>query len=869
MRRNFKSNLLIIDENRGIKLNFGQMLQSKPFLVYKSSAGSGKTFTLAKVFLSIALRSNDPMHFKRILAITFTVKAANEMKDRIISYLSSISRSENASRKDASFMKAALMEETGLSEAAIEAKCSEILKAVLHNYGDLSVLTIDKFFTRLVKSFASELTLAPDFEIEIDQRLFVDQIIELLYAKVGENSALTELILAFLKFRLNDEQSGNLNSALEKTAHSLLTEEFFFIEDKFKEYAPHEIFEIKNKLDVECNEIAAELISQAQTALDLIQSSGLVPKDLAHGEKGIYSFFNKVHDEDFGQIISPGAYTIKTLEEDKWQSGTKHPTILKISHELRSIAESLLGQHKNVKRYLLLNAVKSELFRLGLIGELKQLMDDFKDAENMRLLSDFNRMISKQFLQEQTPFIYERLGNQYESILIDEFQDTSNLQWQNLIPLVENSLSEAKTSLIVGDAKQSIYRFRGSEPKQFIDLPTINHSAQSLFSSSYQQYILNSNFRSARNVIDFNNRFFDAYSKKVLSSEFLLTYADLKQEFVSKEIGEVNWWFASDEEVKGKEAVMQLMINRTIDLVTKQNERAGEICCLFRLNDDAALFASALLKHGLNVISEESLLLKNNPSVALLISTLNALRYPKDVFHLQQWLSKYHHIHRLDDYHRVAQQLKKEKWNLEQLMEKVGVMSKLRSLLEGEMFSKMFNLVKLFKLDLSNPFILKLLDFCSEYETSASYLKTSFLDHWEKSADALSIQLPEGKNAIRVMTIHKSKGLEFPTVMVYAPNLAKKNNTQKESWISLENELDIPQISLTTSALKGTEYEEILELENEKSTLDHLNMFYVAFTRAETKLEVFSELKSSKSILDTIETWKEWDSEKQLLHFGN
>ena len=146
----FKSIVYLIDENRRIKLNFGHMLSSKPFQVYKSSAGSGKTFTLAKMFLSIALRAQDSMYFRRILAITFTVKAANEMKERIISYLSSISGNEKNSRKDTLFMKTALVEETGLSEKEITKKCGEILKAVLHNYSDLSILTIDKFITRFL-----------------------------------------------------------------------------------------------------------------------------------------------------------------------------------------------------------------------------------------------------------------------------------------------------------------------------------------------------------------------------------------------------------------------------------------------------------------------------------------------------------------------------------------------------------------------------------------------------------------------------------------------------------------------------------------------------------------------------------------------
>jgi ATP-dependent exoDNAse (exonuclease V) beta subunit len=544
--------------------------------------------------------------------------------------------------------------------------------------------------------------------------------------------------------------------------------------------------------------------------------------------------------------------------------------VLSISTALREIAENLLSQTKVVRHYFLLRAVRSEIFRLGFIGELNQLIEQFKETENTRLLSDFNRIISEQFLEEQTPFIFERLGNQFESILIDEFQDTSNLQWLNLIPLVENSLSVAKTSLIVGDAKQSIYRFRGSEPQQFIDLPNVNHPSSSLFASSYQEHVLNSNYRSARNIIDFNNRFFEQYSQNILSSDLIQTYSDLKQEFISDESGEVNWWFTSPDAGSSKEDALQMMISRTIDLVTKEKVNPGDVCCLFRMNSDAAVFASSLLKSGIGVISEESLLLKNNPAVALLISTLTASRYPKDNFHLQQWLSKYHHIHRINNYHLLAQNLKKEKWNLEKLMNKVGLDFNPQILLQGDMFSKMFNLVKLFELNLSDPFTLKLLDFCTEFESSATYLKTSFLEHWKKAEDALSIQLPEGKNAVRVMSIHKSKGLEFPVVMVFMPSLNKAKQTKEESWVSLDEELGIQQISLKTSALKSTTFEAVYDQENDKSSLDFINTLYVAFTRAESQLEVFSNPPSSKNTsLDFIKTWSEWDDEKSLLHLGN
>jgi len=185
------------------------------------------------------------------------------------------------------------------------------------------------------------------------------------------------------------------------------------------------------------------------------------------------------------------------------------------------------------------------------------------------------------------------------------------------------------------------------------------------------------------------------------------------------------------------------------------------------------------------------------------------------------------------------------------------------------MFSKTFRLVDLFELDISDPFVLKFMDFCTEYESSAAYLKTSFLDFWDKWSDSLSIQLPEDKNAIRVMSIHKSKGLEFPVVMVFLPELAKGRNTNDESWVSLKEELGIEQMPLKTSALKNTQFEHILNLEEEKSSLDFINLLYVAFTRAETKLEIFSNPPSSKNdSTDFIKSWDQWNEEENCLKFS-
>lgn len=838
---------------------------SQPFLVYKSSAGSGKTFNLAKVYLSLILGTTDPTYFRQILAITFTVKAAAEMKDRIITYLSILAGNSSRHRNDSEAMMAVLMDELGLSREVISERSKQRLDHILHQYGDLHIVTIDKFFARLIRAFASELTLSPDFEITIDHSQFVDRATELLYERIGEDQDLTHLILHLLHSRLSEDSSNNADDVIQNACNTLLSDDFYFIRDRFKNWEPKEVYELKDQLQVESESIKEQFIAPAKAAMELLRSRGIEAADVARGNSGIYAYFRRLADGDLSKV-APNSYVIATIEEDKWMSGKKNEAVEYVKDELRTRYEEIQAFLPLYEQYSLIQAILKSIYTLGFFSALEEVIQDIQEEDNVRLLSEFNTMISDQLQHEQTSFLFERLGNQFQHILIDEFQDTSVLQWKNLIPLVENSLSEGNTSLIVGDAKQSIYRWRNSDPEQFVSLPTVEHPAKELFEASYKEIVLAQNFRSAKNVVDFNNRFFEAMKIQLLDKAHQNTYDELKQTPVSKNPGKVRWWIEADKDKK-KDDLMLKYVDRVRTLVDKEKVRPGEICCLFRTNKDAAEVASMLLQSGLDVVSQESLLLASNPLVQLLVTSLHALQREKDPFIVQLWLSRMHHVKPLEHYHNLARKAKHEKWSFGQASQSIGYNLLTPEIKQGDTFQRSMALCRELKLDVTNPFVSKFLDICLHYEQTGGYLKESFLERWEKLSIDTSIQLSETPDAVSVMTIHKSKGLEYPVVLVFLPEI-KKKNTKDNGWVELKAPFDMGMVQLSLSSLKETPFKALYESEDARSMLDMLNVLYVAFTRAERHLEILSNAPSKESPLHEITTWNEWNEEKRVLEIG-
>ena len=840
------------------------------FHVYRSSAGSGKTFTLAKFYLSLILKQKSTYYFKHILAITFTVKAAAEMKERIIDYISGFA-DPTASTDEHRLMLSLISKEINSDETIIITRSKAILNAMLHDYSNLSIYTIDKFVHRLVRSFASELGLNPDFEVEIDSKQLIDRVVSAVMDKVGVDAEISKLILEYSKYQIQSDKYWDVTSSLETLAFELNSEDFFIQSGYTEKLNPALIFKVQNDLRDRIEHTKSMAQEIGHRINHLLERFNIKPKDLYQGSRGVLGYFNAAIACDFSKLVTPNNYVLQTIESHKWQSGSKNPSVIELQDELEGGLASLLEQIDEFKDALLFQNILPHLFKLGLISELRMLFAEIKSDENQQLLSDFYKLLSDRFNKDQTPFIYERLGAKYHHILIDEFQDTSRLQWQNLLPLFENTIAEGNRSLLVGDAKQSIYRFRGSEPDQFVNQPVNNRPTDVLLQSEFNKSVLDSNYRSLPSIVRFNNRFFKELSQQFLQPNEQPFYDDVEQKPIKKAGGIVTIKAIDLEENCTIEESLFPNIEKSIASRIKAGVQPSNICLLFQRNSDASFFAGKLLEAGYSVTSDESLLLSNNLKIQLLIATIEAYTNSLDQFFQQRFLARiYQNNLLIGDYHEIATWLKTDKASFAQLCNRLQLKLN-QSLFNQDSFGIMLGLIQLFNLNSRDVFIKKILDYALLYDETSTYLKHSFLDQWAKDAEKLSIEVSANVNALQVMTIHKSKGLEFPFVYVYLPKFQAKSTTKTFAWINQTQIENLETAMVPCSSLKNTRYESLYTEEKAKTNVDLINALYVAFTRAKEGLEVFtlnSNGKLGATPLSFIQDWNEWDAEKMELHYS-
>ena len=838
--------------------------------VYRSSAGSGKTFTLAKFYLSLILKNDSPNYFKHILAITFTVKAAAEMKHRIIHYLSGFASSQKLS-KDHELMLSLISKELDIDMRLIQKKSNPILNAILHDYSNLAIFTIDKFVHKLVRSFATELGLSPDFEVEIDSKQLIERVVSETLNKVGIDKDITRLIRQYSKGQVESDKLWDVTASLESLASELNSEDFYLNAKDLGDISPSIVFEIQHQLKIRYDKISVLVQIIGQKAIDLIELHSLSSKDFANGGKGVFGFFMGAANKDLIKVSKPNTYVLKALEDDKWQSSTKSEVVLDIKNELHAQLYQLIENQSQIRHALFCQKLIPQLYKTGLISEFQLTFSSLKFEDNQQLLSDFYKLLSDKFENDQTPFIYERLGNKFHHILIDEFQDTSQLQWKNLLPLVENSISEGHSSLIVGDAKQSIYRFRGSEPGQFINQPNNNRPSDQLLRAEFNPFVLDSNYRSSKAIVDFNNRFFSELSNTFLEENHRTYYSDVTQKSTNESAGQVSFnAIAKIDGLTNQELLFEPIYNRIKSLLEIDEVDPGDICLLFQKNSDASYFAGKLLQFGFPVTSDESLLLMNNNNIQLIISTIQAQANPCDQFYLQLWLSRIYQMEAIShDYHEHALWLKTGKCSFRQLSNRLNLGLK-EDTFNQDSFRIIWEIIKKFKLNKDDIFIKSFLDFALLYDENAAYLKTSFTDYWNLECEKLSIE-NSSYGSIQVMTIHKSKGLEFEHVLVFLPEFQQRKTTKKFAWIEDLGLDNLKKTMVNIDSLSGTDYEDVLDEEKSNSSVDLINALYVALTRPKNTLDVFTLAKDGNIVskpIRFIQNWNEWDSKNAVLRIS-
>ncbi len=809
----------------------------------------------------------EPNNFRHILAITFTNKAANEMKDRVLDGLKELAGArEKRSSSTTNNLLPALIRETELTEEEIQRNAGEALKLILHDYSDFNISTIDSFSHRIIRTFAHDFGLPVNFTVEIDSNELLTTAVDLLIDKVGDDAGLTNLLVRFIENRMDEEQDWNIERILLDFARILLDEEGSEHLGKLKDLAMTDFSRIAGTLKKQTAAFEQNIFALAGKASALINSANIPASAFYQGRSGISKYFDKLSNGDMASI-EPNSYVKKTIEEDRWFSGSADAAdksaINRLIPGLTEIYNEICRSYEDGKNlYHLSVAVLKTLYPMAVLNEIGLLIDGFKKQNNILHISEFNRRISRFILHEPVPFIYERLGEKFNHILIDEFQDTSVLQWHNLLPLVGNALSTGSFNLVVGDGKQAIYRWRNGDVRQFAELPAIPgsgmsrliHDNEKILKDHFKKESLDTNFRSKKEIVEFNNAFFSKLMT-LLTPANQLVYDNLDQKpKPGAEGGYIRIEFAGNE-LKGSE-FREFMASRILDTIRKQ-EAAGfrrqDIAILCRRNKEGSEIARYLLGNGIDVISAESLMLMNSPEVNFLAGFLRLLYGSNNVILLAELLSYLFGKGKLkaSGLNEVLSGIpaKSEKnfiFRILQENELIIYPGRLRTM---PVYDTIEELVRVFyPEEKADPYLQFFLDTVQKYSRKHSASAADFLEWWDEQKDSFSIIMPDGMNAVRIMTMHKAKGLQFPVVIL--PFFTeKKMMTKKFLWVDLpKSEFHgLPAAMLEShGSIEKTEFSERAAEERNKTLLDSINLLYVAMTRPEERLFVFSPAPPKK-----------------------
>lgn len=837
----------------------------KPFVVYKSSAGSGKTFTLTKSYLTIALSANSDDYFKTILAITFTNKAAAEMKSRILNSLREFALG-NFNGSSLSLAES-LCDNLKISLDELRDKSKRVYSLMLHRYSDINISTIDKFVHKIVRTFAHDLNLPINFEINLEEGLLLAEAVYKLLENAEENEDLFNLLVKLAETKTDEDKSWNIELDLIKYAFDLTKEQNV---DYLNTIAPFSIKDIDSKrikINAQIDDLQNQIQAIALRALDLIKQANINNSEFYYGAKGIGVWFERVYHLSLEALESPNSYVLKAINEDIWYtdkaSVNSKQKIDSVKLKLAEIYKELMCfAEEKLQLLKILSSVSANLFRVAVLNEIESFFKVIRKEENVVTISEFNKRINQIVNEEPAPYIYERLGEKYHHYLIDEFQDTSLLQFQNFLPLIDNALAEHFSCMLVGDSKQAIYRWRGGAVEQMDTLPKLIHSSnnpllkerEASLSRNFQLKILENNFRSKREIVEFNNDFFE-WSKNILSNDLRKVYDAHAQKV--KPGNEGGYVKISVLDSGDKSVLIQSHLNQLkteIDELLENGVQYSQMAIITRGNAELIEVSEFLMAHQIPVLSSESLLLKNDTKIKFIEAYLNWLNTPDSKLFMFEWLLLANQFKIIsDDFFRMFLNATDDNFIRlrKELIYNFLISDSLSSFSIFELVEFIINKY-LTHFNGFDAYLISFLDCIHDFNVSNSGAGLiTFLNWWNEKKSKLSLTIPSGNQAIQLLTIHKSKGLEFPYVLMpFADWDIRRQDESK--WVENKLEqIDLPVFILDVKeSLENTVYESIYREEVSKSLLDNINLLYVAFTRAEYGLVVITtkRLKETKDV---------------------
>jgi len=762
------------------------------FTLYKASAGSGKTSRLVVEYLALCLPQ--PEKFKHVLAITFTNNATAEMKSRIVDTLSELAfelqiTSDSSVYHTYNQIIAKIASHLPENEQSsyIKKQSKLLLEKILYEYDRFSISTIDSFFQRILRAFALEFGLSTQFNLEIELDDFFRETITVLLHRISKNNEhLTQRVLDLVENMMLEKGKWKIEREILKLLKLSLEEEIYFPLKKLQESENKDFDQAKKKINQEVYRLRNQL----------------------------KNFITK---------------------EDK-----KSEACLMLKEQL--LACEFFGKN---------------LFQLALLFDLKMIMDEIKAQDNLFYLSETNAKISEKLSNDDVPFIYEKIGNQYSYFFIDEFQDTSKLQWQNMIPLLREAMSgtnkynEQGKVFLFGDVKQAIYRFRNGDADILQQLSNIEGYKTAVLPYSkpeedYRVKLLDTNFRSSKKVVEFNNAFFDFLTaENGPFHEVKDFYEDVKQKTKpTAEEGTVTVRFQEEEDNrKFSEFMPEHVLENILDAL-QRGYACKDIAILVSSNDLASAIGTFLLANNIPIISAESLQLSASPEINLVIATLQYLISEEDK------LAKLAMIHYftqqnklpLEDYMPYVQ----NENAFQQFLTNIHIDINRKKLNTLPLFTLINELCRIMSLQKCNPFLIRLLDETEKFAIKRNGAIPLFLEWWEEKGQTMALSTPQGIDAVTISTIHKSKGLEYPVVIL---PYSRYSNFKTKPDIFVQDHVTGLEYDWVTLSKEKTpaRYQSKYAEESKKTLIDQLNKLYVAHTRARTELHIITEKPNARA----------------------
>ena len=837
----------------------------RPLNVYKASAGSGKTFTLATEYISLLVEN--PMSYRSILAVTFTNKATEEMKMRILSQLYGIWKQ----LPDSNDYLKKVQEKTGLDTKVISERAGISLSNLLNHYNDFRVETIDTFFQSVMRNMARELDLTTNLRIGLNDYQVEELAVDQLIADLNTSDAMLQWILRYIMENISDDKSWNVIGQIKQFGRHIFSNVYKDVsrtlEEKLSQPGFFDHYTARLK---ELRKSAEDRMKQmAVTFFDILESEGLTVDDFSYGKSGLCSFFLKLRQGQFDENIVGKRVTDCVGDAPKWCKKT-HPRRELIYALADSTLDNLLRQAlderpRQWRLYKSADLILRHLSQLRLLSGIEQKVHELNQEANRFLLSDTQQLLHAFIGDNDSPFIFEKIGAQLEHVMIDEFQDTSTVQWQNFQVLLHEAMShEGSSNLIVGDVKQSIYRWRAGDWRLLNDIES-QFDARQIKTRS-----LDTNYRSSRRVITFNNTFFKQAARleylslkdinEAEASQLERAYADVEQKIPDQRGDE---GFVSIELLPAEDYQAQMFqrLTETVGELLESGVTQEQIAILVRTNAVIPLIAQYFMEQmpEVTIVSDEAFRLDASNAVKLMVRAMRLLVCPDDQL-TKAAIAKSYHTDVLHDYKGDGTQLLSitpphgdtTSSTLDALLPEdyIAHFDELRAMPLYDLAERIYTIFGLERLTGQSAYVCAFYDHLVNFVNENAADITVFLTEWDETLCSKTIQSDE-TSGVRIFSIHKSKGLEYDHVIVPFCDWQLEKQSGNILWCQPSevpfNDLPIVPVDYSQKQMMGTIFETDYRHEHLQNIVDNLNLLYVAFTRARSSLSVIGRRKASNT----------------------